>query len=50
MGALNNNRQHSSYLPNSLLCGSALEKGQEGEGALGHFWFYDSCLLYELMV
>lgn len=39
VGALNNNRQHSSYLPNSLLCGSALENGQEGEGALGHSGF-----------
>lgn len=37
-GALNNNRQqqHSSCLPNSLLCGSALEKGRRG-GALRAF-------------
>lgn len=49
-GASSNNRQqqHSSYLANSLLCGSALEKGRRG-GALRAFWFYDSCL-YELMV
>lgn len=35
VGAFNNNRQHSSYLPKSLLCGSALQKGRKG-GALGH--------------
>lgn len=31
VGALNNNRQHSSYLPNSLLRGSALEKDRRGK-------------------
>lgn len=30
-GAFNNNRQHSSYLPKSLLCGSALQKGRRGK-------------------
>lgn len=31
VGAFNNNRQHSSYLPKSLLCGSALQKGRRGK-------------------
>lgn len=39
MGAFNNNRQQSSHLPTPLLCGSALQRGRNGEGALRAFWF-----------
>lgn len=51
VGALNNNRQQTTFILSSKLAFMrySIGKGQEGRCTRA-FWFYDSCLLYELMV